>query len=526
MPEFGEYLAKHRRQDFTQDARATSSSATPWAVRSSCPTSRCWRRCKPNWRRTTISSRRCSNWWRPARSFAISAAGISHPSRFKPEPHRGSKNDRRTKISRRVLLKGLGVSVALPWLESVPRVGERIGRRSRRRRSASPACSSATASRRRTGGRRARAPTWNWAPAWSRWRRSRRRSTSSTACSTRRATAATPAAPATFCPAPPCSAAARSSGGVSMDQLLAKHFEEETAAAEPGAGLRAAGQRLPREPVLDGLRLAHFLAERRTRRSRSSCIRRWPSTACSAARRASCRAASSTTCWNRRTTCAARSAAPTRQKLDEYLSSVRETEQRVQRLNKLAKDDAPAVPASQRPPAGQPKDFREYARLMCDIIALAFQTDRTRIATLLLSRDLSGQVYPFLGIRDDHHSYSHANTGPAVPVDRQVPRRAVRLPARQAGEDAGRRAARCSTTRASCSSRNTGTPTTAQQVPLVLAGGLGGTLQTGRTLDYLNAGNDKRQAVQPVPVDHGPHGPGAAGVRRRQGAAGGYLTSS
>ena len=49
---------------------------------------------------------------------------------------------------------------------------------------------------------------------------------------------------------------------------------------------------------------------------------------------------------------------------------------------------------------------------MCDIIALAFQTDRTRIATLLLSRDLSGQVYPFLGIRDDHHSYSHANTGP------------------------------------------------------------------------------------------------------------------
>ena len=69
-------------------------------------------------------------------------------------------------------------------------------------------------------------------------------------------------------------------------------------------------------------------------------------------------------------------------------------------------------PASQRPPVGQPKDFREYARLMCDIIALAFQTDRTRVATLLLSRDLSGQVYPFLNIRDDHHSYSHANTGP------------------------------------------------------------------------------------------------------------------
>ena len=44
-------------------------------------------------------------------------------------------------------------------------------------------------------------------------------------------------------------------------------------------------------------------------------------------------------------------------------------------------------------------------------------------------------------------------------------------------------------------------------MPLVLAGGLGGTLKTGRSLDYLNAGNDKRQAVQPVPFAHGPHGP-------------------
>ena len=81
-----------------------------------------------------------------------------------------------------------------------------------------------------------------------------------------------------------------------------------------------------------------------------------------------------------------------RTKLDEYLSSVRETEQRVRRLDRQQKDDAPKVPLSKRPPVGQPKDFKEYARLMCDVIALAFQTDRTRIATLLMSRDLSGQV--------------------------------------------------------------------------------------------------------------------------------------
>ena len=100
-------------------------------------------------------------------------------------------------------------------------------------------------------------------------------------------------------------------------------------------------------------------------------------------------------------------------KIDEYLTSVREVEQRLQRLNRRQNDDGPKVELEgQRPPAGQPKDFRDYARLMSDIIALAFQTDRSRVASLLLSRDLSGQVYPALNIRDDHHSYSHSNTGP------------------------------------------------------------------------------------------------------------------
>ncbi len=181
-----------------------------------------------------------------------------------------------------------------------------------------------------------------------------------------------------------------------------------------------------------------------------------------------------------------------KQKLDEYLSSVRETEQRVQRLNKLAKDDAPAVPASQRPPAGQPKDFREYTRLMCDIIAMAFQTDRTRIATLLMSRDLSGQVYPFLGIRDDHHSYSHSNEGREY---QSIVKCHVEQYAYLLGKLAKMQEGEGTVLDNSCimfvsehwNAHN------GQQVPLVLAGSLGGTLQTGRTLDYLKAGNDRRK---------------------------------
>ncbi len=98
-----------------------------------------------------------------------------------------------------------------------------------------------------------------------------------------------------------------------------------------------------------------------------------------------------------------------RAKIDEYATSVREVEQRLTKLsesqNERAEEDS--VSKAQRPSDGLPTQIDEHTRLMCDIIALAFQTDRTRIATLLLTNNLSGQVYPFLGLRNDHHSFSH-----------------------------------------------------------------------------------------------------------------------
>ena len=60
-----------------------------------------------------------------------------------------------------------------------------------------------------------------------------------------------------------------------------------------------------------------------------------------------------------------------------------------------------------RPDNGLPEDIREHMRLMCDIVALGFQTDRSRVATLLLCRDISGLFYPFLDVRKAHHSASH-----------------------------------------------------------------------------------------------------------------------
>jgi hypothetical protein len=182
-------------------------------------------------------------------------------------------------------------------------------------------------------------------------------------------------------------------------------------------------------------------------------------------------------------------------KIDEYLTSVRETEQRLQKLNRQSAEDdkaAAKVSPDQRPPVGQPKDFREYARLMCDIIALAFQTDRSRVATLLLSRDLSGQVYPFLNVRDDHHSYSHSNEGPEYQgiVKFHVEQYAYlidRLSKMQEGDSTVLDNSCLMFVSEHWNAHN------GNQVPLILAGGLGGQLKTGRSLDYLQSGNDKRK---------------------------------
>src|SRR5207245_6445947 len=90
-------------------------------------------------------------------------------------------------------------------------------------------------------------------------------------------------------------------------------------------------------------------------------------------------------------------------KLDEYLTSVREVEKRIERTRSLkdtaasrARDRRQLALTMKRPDNGLPEDMRDHIRLMCDIIALAFPTDKTRVAQLLPRRDPSGLFYPFL----------------------------------------------------------------------------------------------------------------------------------
>jgi hypothetical protein len=93
-----------------------------------------------------------------------------------------------------------------------------------------------------------------------------------------------------------------------------------------------------------------------------------------------------------------------RQKLDEYLTSVREIEKRIAEAERfVGQTPDPAMPT----PDGIPASFKEHIQLMFDMMLLAFQTDSTRVATFLLANEGSNRAFPEIGIPEGHHFLSH-----------------------------------------------------------------------------------------------------------------------
>jgi hypothetical protein len=90
-------------------------------------------------------------------------------------------------------------------------------------------------------------------------------------------------------------------------------------------------------------------------------------------------------------------------KIEEYLESVRDIERRIQMAEQQNSRELPVV----EQPVGVPGDYAEHARLMMDLLALAYQTDLTRISTFMLAREVSGRAYPEIGVTDSHHPLSH-----------------------------------------------------------------------------------------------------------------------
>jgi hypothetical protein len=188
-------------------------------------------------------------------------------------------------------------------------------------------------------------------------------------------------------------------------------------------------------------------------------------------------------------------------KLDEYLTSVREVERRVERT-RSQKDQADEnadrrgqrALTMPRPDNGLPEDIREHMRLMCDIIALAFQTDKTRVATLLMCRDLSGLFYPFLDVRTAHHPTSHQDESDDYErVTRYYVSQFAYLAGRLAAMHEGEGTVLDNSALLFVNNMWSGSQHDSTRLPVLLAGRLGGTLKTGRVLDYRDRGDENRK---------------------------------
>jgi hypothetical protein len=188
-------------------------------------------------------------------------------------------------------------------------------------------------------------------------------------------------------------------------------------------------------------------------------------------------------------------------KLDEYLTSVREVEKRVEGMRKGKADADDAAKAKNtvaatmdRPANGLPEDLRDHSRLMCDIIAIAFQTHQTRVASLIISRDLSAMYYPFLEVKDGHHAASHNNNSDGYErIARFHVSQFAYLASKLDSMKEGNGTVLDNTCLMFLSNMWIGRKHDNFRLPLVLAGSLGGALKTGRTLNYLKESEDKRK---------------------------------
>lgn len=184
-----------------------------------------------------------------------------------------------------------------------------------------------------------------------------------------------------------------------------------------------------------------------------------------------------------------------RQKLDEYLNSVREVEQRIERAGKRGELQGwrptltgPNIP---RPKDGYPQDIVDHMKLMCDILVLAFQTDTTRVCTLKLNNDHGTLRFPHIGVDYMiHHLLSHNDTDDWLKVNQFFLEQMAYIARRMDSIQEGERTLLDNSMIMLCSSMLTGHHD-ATKLPVVMLGGGGGQIRGGQNLDY--SGQSDRQ---------------------------------
>ena len=173
-----------------------------------------------------------------------------------------------------------------------------------------------------------------------------------------------------------------------------------------------------------------------------------------------------------------------RRKIDEYFSGVREIEQRIAKAEETARAQRPEFPT----PAGVPDDLVEHIRLMYDLMALAFRTDTTRVCTYMLANEGSNRSYTNAGVNDGHHELSHhrddpEKTGQIEKIDRFLADEFARFlkGLKETAEGSGSLLDNCMILYGS--GLSDGNRHRHDDLPIVLAGRAGGTINSGRHVD-------------------------------------------
>ncbi|HYO80444.1 MAG TPA: DUF1552 domain-containing protein, partial [Bryobacteraceae bacterium] len=192
-------------------------------------------------------------------------------------------------------------------------------------------------------------------------------------------------------------------------------------------------------------------------------------------------------------------------KLDEYLESIRSIETRIERASREERLEGwrptLAKPNMPRPNDALPQDVPAHMKLMLDLIVLAFQMDKTRIATCMLNNDLSQMNFKFVeGVKGALH-LDLTHNGKAAEAEAMYLRtnqfhvgQLAYLLERMSAIDEGGSTLLDNSILLCGSNLFDGDAHGADQMPLLLAGGGGGTLKQGRNLDYLSKGDDNRRA--------------------------------
>jgi len=184
-------------------------------------------------------------------------------------------------------------------------------------------------------------------------------------------------------------------------------------------------------------------------------------------------------------------------KLDEYLDSVRDVEKRIKNAGKRGEIqgwrptlEKPNIP---RPADGIPQDIAEHMRLMCDILVLGFQTDTTRVTTLKLNNDHSALRFPNIPSTQQpgngidymiHHLLSHSDAADWLAVNQFFLEQTAYIARKMEAIQEGPRTLLDNTMLMHCSSMMAGAKHDNDQLPVILLGGAGGRIRGGRVLDY------------------------------------------